>query len=148
MAKGDKVDFSLNDDDIRMIMTVMMIAVVMSQMLAPLFQQSQVQAEALQVEAQKVHSEGRLDPRNVHATAKLQWIDLIHEPPRTPWVYAYIVNDGPYAVEIGINDPNDRQVIYPGGSVTLDRSGKLEGIAIVFYICPWDEAYVRITGEY
>ena len=131
-----------------MIMTVMMIAVVMSQLLAPVLQQTQVQAQTAQVEAQKMHSEGRLDPRNVHATQKLQWIDLIHEPPRTPWVYAYIVNDGPYAVEIGTNYPNDRQTIYPGGSLTLDRSNKLEGIAIIYYICPWYEAYVRITGEY
>ena len=97
---------------------------------------------------QQIQSQGRDDPRNVHATTKLQWIDLIHEPPKTPWVHAYIVNDGPYAVEIGINYPNDRFPLRPGGQVTLDHSNKPEGIGIIFYICPIYDAHVRIIGEY
>lgn len=144
LVKRDDFDIGFELSDLMMI--VMM--VVMVSLMSAITSATGVAAQAAVVEAQQVQSQGRNDPRHIHATTKLQWLDLIHEPPRTPWVHAYFVNDGPYPVEIGINYPNDRFLIYPGGTVTLDHSKKPEGIAIIYYICPWYEAYVRITGEY
>lgn len=145
MAKGDKVDLTLTDEDIRMIMTVMMIAVVMSQLLAPMVQGMQVQTQAIQAQAYS----GQEDPRTIHATNVLSWINLLYDYPFTPWISAYLINDGPGTVEIGINYPDDRFTMNPGETITVTRSGAEERIKAIYFICrPGLHADLRITGVY
>ena len=147
IAKQDDFDMGIDFSDLMMIIMMVIMMSILPTITAATAATTAA-TQAIGVTAQQIQSQGRNDPRKVHATTKLQWIDLIHELPKTPWVHAYIVNDGPYAVEIGINYPNDRFFIYPGGQVTLDHSNKPEGIGIIYYICPMYDAYVRIIGEY
>lgn len=145
MAKGDKVDFSLNDEDVRMIMMVMMVAIVMSQLLGPVFQGMQTQTQALQAQAYV----GNEDPRDIHATNVLSWINLVYDYPFTPWISAYFINDGPGSVEIGINYPDDRFTMNPGETITVTRSGAEERIKAIYFICrPGLAADLRVTGVY
>ena len=93
--------------------------------------------------------QGKADPREVTVTDELTWLDLIHEHPYTPWISAYIINDGPNSVEVAINYPNDRFVLNAYETTTVSRVGARERIAIVFLKCAEGEtADVRITGEY
>ena len=147
LVKQDELDLGIDLSDM-MMMVMLIVMMTLIPAISSMTAATEATAQAAGVQAQQIQSQGRNDPRKIHATTKLQWIDLIHEPPKTPWVHAYIVNDGPYAVEIGINYPNDRFIIQPGGQVTLDHSNKPEGIGIIYYICPMYEAYVRIIGEY
>ena len=79
----------------------------------------------------------------------LSWIDFIHDYPYAPWMSAYFINDGPDAVEIAINYPNDRFALNPVETVTVTRAGAQERIAMIFLKCAEGEtASVRITGEY
>ena len=101
--------------------------------------------QALQV----LQYRGITDPRELHIDDRFTWIDLIHDPPYRPWVHAFIVNDGPGPVEIGINHPSDREVVGEGETRTVDRSGADELIMSIFFICPPGEtALVKVTGEY
>lgn len=144
-GKNKKVDLSLSDDDVRMIMGVMMMVVVMSQLLAPLFQQSQAQTQALQAQA----FVGNEDPRTIPVTNILSWINLVYDYPFQPWISAYFINDGPSAVEIGINYPDDRFVMNPRETITVTRSGAEERIKAIYFICrPGLNASVRVTGVY
>jgi len=145
MAKGDKVDLSLNDEDVRMIMTVMMMVIVMSQLLAPMVQGMQVQTQAIQAQAYS----GQEDPRTVPVTNILSWINLLYDYPFTPWISAYFINDGPGTVEIGINYPDDRFTMNPGETITITRSGAEERIKAIYFIArPGLGATVRVTGVY
>lgn len=93
--------------------------------------------------------QGKADPRVLNATSELGWIDLIHDYPYTPWISAYFINDGPDTVEVAINYPNDRFTINSGETVTVNRSGAQEKIAIIFFKCAEGEtASVRVTGEF
>lgn len=93
--------------------------------------------------------QGKTDPKEHTATEELRWIDLVHEYPYTPWISAYFINDGPDAVEIAINYPNDRFTLNPMETVTVTRTGAQERIAIIFFKCAEGEtASVRIIGEY
>ncbi len=145
MAKNDKLDLSLNDGDVQMIMGVMMMVIVMSQLLAPVFQGMQVQTEAVQAQAYI----GNEDPRNVHVTNILSWINLVYDYPFTPWISAYIINDGPGVVEIGINHPDDRFTMNPRETITVTRSGAEERIKAMYFICrPGLATDLRVTGVY
>ncbi|GAI27855.1 unnamed protein product, partial [marine sediment metagenome] len=39
--------------------------------------------------------EGKLDPRTLDATDKLQWLTLTEKWPFTLWISAFFINDGP-----------------------------------------------------
>jgi hypothetical protein len=92
---------------------------------------------------------GKIAPKTVKANSTLKWLDLKQEPPYTPWIGAYFINDGPDPVAIATNHPDDRFTMNPGETVTIDRSGAQERIAIIFYVCETGKtASVRITGEY
>jgi len=145
MAKDNKVDLSLNDEDVRMIMTVMMMVIVMSQLLQPLFQGAQAQTQALQAQAYS----GQEDPRTIPVTNILSWINLVYDYPFQPWISAYFINDGPGTVEIGINYPDDRFVMNPRETITVTRSGAEERIKAIYFIArPGLGASVRVTGVY
>lgn len=127
---------------IMLVMGVVMLAVVIPTVMTPITQTLQAQ-----VQAQSYY--GDTDPRTVHVTNMLSWINLIHDYPFTPWISAYFINDGPSAIEVGINYPDDRFTINPDETVTVKRGGAEERIRIIFFICrPGLKAIVRVTGEY
>jgi hypothetical protein len=104
------------------------------------YAQAQTYAQAYQ---------GKTAPKTVKANSNLKWLDLKQEPPYTLWIGAYFINDGPDPVAIAINHPDDQFTMNPGETITIDRSGAQERIAIIFYICETGKtASVRITGEY
>ncbi len=143
--KSNKIDLSLNDGDVQMIMGVMMMVIVMSQLLQPLFQGAQAQTQALQAQA----FVGNEDPRTVPVTNILSWINLIYDYPYQPWISAYFINDGPGTVEIGINYPDDRFTMNPRETITVTRSGAEERIKAIYFIArPGLGASVRVTGVY
>ena len=100
-------------------------------------------------ELQTLSYRGKLDSPEHTSTETLSWIDLIHDYPYIPWISAYFINDGPDAVEIAVNYPNDRFILNPMETITVSRPGAEERIAIIFFKCAQGEtARVRITGEY
>jgi len=144
LTKGSEVEL-FDDSDMQMIMMMVMMVVMMSMFMGPLTQQMQAQTQALQAQSYG----GNEDPRTVPVTNRLSWINLIYDYPFTPWVSAYFINDGPSAVEIGINYPDDRFVMNPRETITVTRTGAEERIKIVYFICsPGLAASVRVTGVY
>lgn len=100
-------------------------------------------------QAQTLTYTGRTDHRELQAISVLKWIDLIADPPYTAWVHCFIINDGPGVVEIAVNHPNDKFVMGPGETRTIDRTGAEEQILSLFYIAePGQIANLRVTGEY
>jgi len=125
-----------------------MFIVVMIAALAPVLQRMFAGAAAAGV-AGVLEYRGIVDYREIRANSNISWIDLIHDPPYRPWVHAFIINDGPGTVDIGINHPNERFVMGRGETRTIDRTGADELIYSMFFICPIGEtAALRITGEY
>ena len=146
--KTDEFDLFGGDMMTTVMMMVMMMA-LLSQAIGPLTQsvaqQGVAQAQALQAQS----FTGNEDPRRVHATNFLSWINLMYDYPFQPWISAYIINDGPSAVEIGINFPDDRFTVNPGETITVTRSGAEERIKIMYFICtPGLTADLRVTGVY
>ena len=146
VVKKPDIDFSFNDQDMMMIMMIVVMVAVMSQFMSPLAQAAQAQAQSLQ----SMQYEGRTDNREIDVpSGSIVYIDLIHNAPQTPWSWALFENDGPNNVEIGLNEPNDRFILSPGESKTVDRIAARERISIIFFYCePTETAHVRITGEY
>ena len=99
--------------------------------------------------AQAQAYQGRSVTKTVKANSDLRYLDVRYDYPYTLWISAYFINDGPDPVEIAINYPDDRFTIKPNGTVTVNRSGAQERIAVIFYICERGKtAEVQITGEY
>lgn len=120
------------------VMGILMLAVVISTVVSPITQFAQAQAYV-----------GRTSPRTVKANSTLKYLDVRHDYPYTPWISAYFINDGPDPVEIAINYPDDKFTMNPNETVTVNRSGAQERIAVIFYVCERGKtASVRITGEY
>lgn len=145
LAKSSDFSFDLDDSDWNMIMMMMMMFVMVSIMTSGLTQVSGTVAQ--QVAAQSYS--GINDPRVVNATPMLSYIDLINEKPYQPWMIAFIVNRGPYGVDIAINYPAESFHIEAGGTRTINRSGAQERISVMFFQCePGQRAEVEVTGEY
>ena len=84
------------------------------------------------------------DPRTLHATNQLHWVNLIYKPPYTPWISAHFLNDGPSTVEIGINYPDRWFAIEPSENRNVE-----ENISIIYYMCsPGVKATIKVMGEY
>ncbi len=147
VVKRDGSDELFNDSDMNMIMTMVMMMVMMSMIIPSMIQQSQSSVQAQQLSAQSF--EGQEDPRFLDVTSRLQWVNLVYDYPFKPWVSVFIINDGPSPVEIGINYPDDRFLMYPGETRTITRTAAEERISIMFYICSTGlTAKVRATGVY
>jgi len=138
------------ESDITMMTTMMMMVVVMAMVLPSLLQGPvSIQSQPQSLSARALSYEGQEDPRILYATNILKWVNLIYDYPFRPWVSAFIINDGPSSVEIGINYPDDRFLMYPGETRTVTRTGAEERINILFYICtPGLTSTVRATGVY
>jgi len=145
MAEG-KEEGLFGDSDmmpiVMLVMGVVMLAVVIPTTLTPITQTLQAQALAQLYQ-------GVANPRTVKVTNKFSWINLVHEYPFTPWISAFFINDGPSAVEVGINYPDNRFTINPNETRTITRTGAEERIKILFFVCyPGLNASVRVEGEY
>jgi len=125
-----------------MVATVFGVAGIMT--LAPTLQRVFSALPAIRTQAYR----GVTDPREVEATETLKWIDLVSNPPYTPWISAFLINDGPDAVAVGINYPDNRFMMNLGDTITVNRSWASERIAVIFFICPEGRAKLRIIGEY
>lgn len=146
IVKKNEDEFDMFGGDLMttVMMMVMMMA-VMSQFLGPITQTAQAQTQALQAQAYI----GNEDPRYVRATNHLSWLNFIYAYPFQPWVSAFIINDGPSPVEIGINFPDDRFTINPGETRTVSRAGAEDRINIMYFKCvPGLVANLRVTGVY
>ncbi|MBA7705503.1 hypothetical protein ES703_114334 [subsurface metagenome] len=132
---------TINDDNIistlsPMLMLIMGLALLMA--LSPITQAAQAQAY-----------QGRTVTKKVKANSELKYFDVRHDYPYTLWISAYFINNGPDPVEIAINYPDDKFTIRPNGTITVNRSGAQERIAVIFYNCEKGKtAEVEITGEY
>lgn len=135
----------MSDDSFLNIMVGSIIVVAGVMVLAPTFQRMFPTARYLQA----LQYRGILDPREIRVDSRFTWIDLIHDPPYRPWVHAFIINDGPDPVQMGINHPSDLEVLGIGETRTIDRTGADELIMSIFFVCPPGmKALVRVTGEY
>lgn len=106
-------------------------------------------AQSITQYAQAQAYQGRTVTKTVKANGDLKYLDVRYDYPYTLWISAYFINDGPDPVEIAINYPDDRFTIKPNGTVTINRSGAQERIAVIFYVCERGKtAEVQITGEY
>ena len=99
---------------------------------------------------EKQDLKGELDPRDIGATEKKQFLDLITDRPYQPWINAFFVNDGPDTVYLFINRIKDTpHTLKTGETLTLDHSHASERISQIFYYCDAGEtASVRVTGQY
>ena len=133
------------DDDIMDAMPKVLMVMMGMMLLAAVLPATQ-QAQA-QTYAQAYM--GRTVTKTVKANGDLRYLDVRFDYPYTFWISAYFINDGPDPVEIAINYPDDRFTIKPKETVTVNRSGAQERIAVIFYVCERGKtASVRITGEY
>ena len=141
LTKYEGVNTTLDESDMMLAMTRVMMAMMMvmvSMSLLPILQQSQAQA------ASQAYS-GQEDPRRIHATNILSWINLVYDYPFVPWISAYIINDGPSSVEIGINFPDDKFTLKPEETRVINHT---EQILVIFFKCfPGLKATVRVTEK-
>ena len=138
VIKRDHLDLDIGTDELLIICGIGLLVAVMSGLAAPMASWAQAQ----------VYS-GRTCSRTHNATEALSWEDFIHEWPESPLVSAFIINDGPHAVEVAVNDPNSRLTMGPNETRTIARIGAMERIAIIFFKCaPGEWAHLRIEGEY
>jgi len=145
LTKPNEFDELFSESDMMMFMMVMMMALMMSMIAPAMTQQTEAQARALAAQS----FTGNEDPRVVNVTSNLSWINLVYDYPFQPWISAYIINDGPSPVEVGINYPDDRFLMNSGETITITRSGAEERISIMFFVCSIGlRSTVRVTGAY
>lgn len=138
IAKRDGLGLDIGTDELLIICGIGLLIAVMSGLAAPMTTWAQAQTYS-----------GRICSRTHTATETLSWQDFIHEWPTSPLVSVFIINEGPHAVEMAINDPNSRLVMGANETRTIVRLGAVERIAIIFFKCsPGEWAHLRIEGEY
>lgn len=142
--KSGSTDLDLFGGDEMGLMSVIMMALMLS-IIGPMSQQVQAQTSTLQAQAYV----GDTDPRHVHVTNNLSWLNFVHEYPYQPWVSAYIINDGPSTVTVGVNYPDDRHEMNVGETLTITRETAQDRIRILFFRASVGlQSDLRVTGEY
>jgi len=97
--------------------------------------------------------EGKTDSRTLEVTDELQSLNLTYDYPFVPWISAFIINYGPDAVYVAINnindDPNCWHEIKADETRTLSQSGAEERIEQFFYKCDEGEtALLTVEAQY
>ncbi|MBA7710638.1 hypothetical protein ES703_119583 [subsurface metagenome] len=141
LTKKDELDLGIDISD--MMMIIMM--VVMASVLSTVTTTSTQATQALQAQA----FVGLTDARELKANRHLQWINLVSDPPYTPWITATFYNDGPHSVFLAINNPDEFTEIGVDGDIFVDMRGGDRRMEFVFYKCNVGEtASVRVIGKY
>ena len=139
-------DIDIEISDMTLIFMMVIVASLMTTVVSPLAQQLQAQSY-----------QGLTDSRVLNATPTLQWINLISDPPYSPWITASFHNDGwteqgvhyDWSVFIGINNPDELQELASGEDYSVNMAGGQRRIEIVFWKCNQGEkASVRVIGKY
>ncbi len=100
---------------------------------------------------------GLTDKRVLDVIPTLQWINLISDPPFTPWMSASFFNDGDITTVpsgeasafIAINNPDELHEIAKGETFDVNMVGAQRRIEFVFYKSnPGERASVRAVGKY
>lgn len=93
--------------------------------------------------------EGYEDSRTLSVTEKTEALNLVREPPFTPWITGYAFNDGPNTAYIAINYKAEWITIKNKESSEFDHKGADRRIEHIQYRCdPGETAMVRILGKY
>jgi archaellum component FlaG (FlaF/FlaG flagellin family) len=132
------------DDDLGIeisdMMLVVMMVIVASTMAGVALLLTQQQAQAYT---------GLTDSRTLNATSTTQWINLISDPPYSPWISASFHNDGPNSAFIGINNPDELHELASGEDYQVNMAGGERRIELVFWKSNAGEtASVRVIGKY
>lgn len=145
-SKSNKGFFNM-DDIMNSVIPIMGMMIVLPTILSRSSIAQDTNAMAQQMSLQVY--QGINDPRWVDANSNLKYIDLINEKPYQPWMMAYIVNHGPYPVDIALNYPAESFTVGIGETRTINRSGARERINVLFFICGAGQtARISVTGEY
>jgi len=92
---------------------------------------------------------GKMDVRSLIANDTTQSISPVDGWPNTAWIGAFIVNDGPDTVYIGINRASGWIKMLLGETRTIGYSHADERIEEVYYRTdPGNSAIVRVEGVY
>ncbi len=109
----------------------------------------QVGISKLNRHLEKAEFEGKLIPRTLPVTDKLQQVVVVDEYPFVPWICAYFINDGPDTARLAINYRNDLFELKMNETVTINHANADERIRIIYHICdPGETASVRVKGQY
>lgn len=93
--------------------------------------------------------QGRVDVITLAATSTAACLDVLDRWHKSPLATAYLTNDGPNSVLIGINNPFPWMTIKSSETRTIDHTKAREKIERIFYKCASGEtASVRVEGEY
>ncbi len=138
ITKQDDMDLGIDMSDMMMMMMMIMMVSLLTTVIPAATQQPSAQAYT-----------GLTDERTLEANRYLQWINLVSDPPYTPWISAAFQNDGPHSVFIAVNNPSEMLEIANGESHQLDMTGATRRIEFLFYKCNIGEtASVRVIGKY
>lgn len=92
---------------------------------------------------------GKVDSRELVATDELKVIDLVREWPYCPWINAFVVNDGPDTIKIGVNHAYDWLEINANETRNIDHAHADERIERIYYKCdPGETASARVEAHY
>lgn len=133
VAKRDSLDESA-DDLITMMMTMMMVLVLVGMLPAAMSAQQYYQTQMYQ---------GLTESVTLTASSTQQSYE-----PATPWVSAYVVNDGPSPAYVGANKPSGMSKLYAGEATNLNFLGAERRIDVLFYRTDSGTATLRVKGQY
>jgi hypothetical protein len=133
------------DDPIVSAMMTILFASMAIVVLAPTLQRI-FSGAATQLYAAQAYR-GLVDFRDLGADQTTRWLDLVGDPPYTPWIALSAFNDGPDTLYLGINRPSGWIRLEKGGSQNADFSMAERRIEIVFYRAD-GRASFRIEGKY
>ena len=92
---------------------------------------------------------GQVDSRELAATDELKVIDLVREWPYIPWIDAFVINDGPNTIKIGINQPYDWLEVGYKETRNIDHAHADKRIERIYYKCDAGEtASARVEAHY
>ena len=142
MIDTDEWNMGLSGVSNSMMMLFMLVLVAA---IVPTMQATQQIAQGIQAQTYV----GLTDTKVLSATSQLQWLNLVSDPPYTPWVTASFFNDGPSSVFIAINNPDELLELKVGDQRDVNTVGATRRIEFVFYKAyPGLTAKVRVDGKY
>lgn len=111
------------------------------------------QLAALKESFARTEFQGKLDSRMLSATTDRQYLDLVSSWPYTPWIAAFLTNDGPDPVNVVLNDWPPHKDSLPmtlqrkeTRALTLGHAG--QRIERLYYYTDAGTASVRVDAQY
>ncbi len=104
---------------------------------------------AIRQSLERTEFKGLTDSRMLTVTDEIIWLDLINDSPHSPWMSAYLVNEGLEDIYVSVNYVDSWGTLHKAGTLSFDHIHAVRKIESMGFKCDLGKtSSITIIAQY